>query len=94
MSVERPDFTVRDTETGVSVIGPWGDEIATFVSDVNYNPAYLAFLEGIRRVPGASVWHENTAKYIVANGEFDSEFAEQQACIAAAAKAVMKSFGR
>lgn len=71
MDIEYPEFEVVETEGGVAVISPRGDMLAAFEGSYDMNPAFLAFLEGVRKIPGASVWHGAEAKYLLQQGEID-----------------------
>jgi hypothetical protein len=87
-------FTVSDVEDGVIVIDPSGDEIAHFRGDGAYNVAFLAFIEGMRRVPEASVWSEAGAKYLVHGGKLDEEFGRNVSGIATNAAALHRTANR
>jgi hypothetical protein len=45
--------------------------IAIFDGSYNSNPAFLAFLAGVQKIPGASVWHGSEAKYLLQQGEIE-----------------------
>lgn len=72
---EHPEFCVQDADDGGSVEGPDGEHVATFPGGLD-NPAFLAFMEGLRRVPGVSVWHENRAHYLLSGGEIHASIAD------------------
>lgn len=71
MDIEFPEFEVVNTDDGVAVICPKGNKIAEFEGAYNMNAVFLAFLEGVRKIPGASVWHGGEAKYLLQQGEIN-----------------------
>jgi len=69
MIYDYPEFGVREQEDGLGLIvdGPDGEELARFAG--SSNPAFLAFLEGLKNVPGASVWSDAGCRYLLQGGE-------------------------
>jgi hypothetical protein len=88
-------FTIKDTQDGVALIHEAsGDEIASFNGLIEYNIAFLAFIEGIRKVPEATVWSESKARYIVQAGVVDAEYSRQSDFIGDLAVVLNKALRR
>jgi len=65
-------FTLTETEDGYVVRGADGEHLATFPDGV-YNPAFIAFAQGLLSFDGAEIWNESTASYMVSYGRIEDE---------------------
>lgn len=90
MDIDYPEFTISETDDGVTVIAPDGEEVAKFAGSYTMNPAFLAFLEGVRQIPGASAWFENRACYLVHHGNLDASLHEEIDALLTPAKELRK----
>lgn len=73
MTETSSEFVVRDSDDGVIVVDANEVEVAKFMGDYAYNPAFLAFVEGMRSAPGISIWMESQAQYLLEGGQIRDE---------------------
>lgn len=65
-------FTMTETDEGFVIRGDDGDPVTTFPEGI-YNPAFLAFVQGLLAFDGAELWNESSARYVVSYGTIEDE---------------------